>query len=47
MPEEIQIVFVKVVTLDWHGYRCLEQGIILGLELDLLNAKIIFLIKKV
>ena len=29
-------VFVKVVTLDWHDYRCLEQGImtyiILGLE---------------
>ena len=36
MPKEIQKVFVKVVTLDWHDYRCLEQGImtyiILGLE---------------
>ena len=45
MPEEIQKVFVKVVTLDWHDYRCLEQGImahiILGLEIDLLCTKII------
>ena len=36
MFKEIQKVFVKVVTLDWHDYRCLEQGImtyiILGLE---------------
>ena len=36
MFKDIQKVFVKVVTLDWHDYRCLEQGImtyiILGLE---------------
>ena len=27
MFKEIQKVFVKVVTLDWHDYRYLEQGI--------------------
>ena len=36
MFKEIQKVFVKVLTLDWHDYRSLEQGImtyiILGLE---------------
>ena len=40
MSKEIQKVFVRVVTLDWHDYRRLEQGImtyiILGLEIALL-----------
>ena len=44
MPEEIQKVLVKVITLDWHGHSCgtRHNGIILGLELNILNAKIIF-----
>ena len=43
MFKEIQKVFVKVVTLDWHDYRCLEQAIMAYIILGFEIAYIIYL----